>query len=174
MKERRCSEERNISVSQGNLRISPGCCRKIYIPRDYTLGSGIKFSHKLPVELEGKIDKEKFESTINTLNLLYAEAERATCSTYTEGTDCCPNLFQMFIDICAGCLACLSANIILYFSETQYEKCLKKVSRFVHDQNEAVWTRRGLLLTDPVERGLRVVEVTLLTEPLQPQHQLTV
>merc|ERR1712156_773042 len=157
MKERRCSEERNISVSQGNLRISPGCCRKIYIPRDYTLGSGIKFSHKLPVELEGKIDKEKFESTINTLNLLYAEAERATCSTYTE-----------------GCLACLSANIILYFSETQYEKCLKKVSRFVHDQNEAVWTRRGLLLTDPVERGLRVVEVTLLTEPLQPQHQLTV
>ena len=76
-----CSEERNISVSQGNLRISPGCCRKIYIPRDYTLGSGIKFSHKLPVELEGKIDKEKFESTINTLNLLYAEAERATCSS---------------------------------------------------------------------------------------------
>ena len=51
----------------------------------------------VPLELEGKIDKEKFESTINTLNLLYAEAERATCSTYTEGTDCCPNLFQMFI-----------------------------------------------------------------------------
>ena len=35
-----------------------------------------------------------------------------------------------------------------------------------------VWTRRGLLLTDPVERGLRVVEITLLTEPLQPEVQV--
>ena len=33
-----------------------------------------------------------------------------------------------------------------------------------------VWTKRGLLITDPIELGLRVVEISLLTEPaLQPQ-----
>ena len=38
-----------------------------------------------------------------------------------------------------------------------------------------VWTKRGLLLTDPIERGLRVIEISILTEPAnppsQPQHQ---
>ena len=84
---RRSSLETDISISQGNLRISQDNCKKVYIPRDYSLGQGIKFSRKLPVELEGKIDKEKFEATITTLNSLYAEAEASTCTTYTEGTE---------------------------------------------------------------------------------------
>ena len=62
-------------------------------------------------------------------------------------------------------MACLTAYIIYFCAETHYEKCLKKVSRFVHEQNEQVWTKHGLLVTDPVERGLRVVEISLLTEP---------
>ena len=33
----------------------------------------------------GKIDRQLFEFTINTLNNLYAEAEKANCSTYCEG-----------------------------------------------------------------------------------------
>ena len=69
-------------------------------------------------------------------------------------------------------MACLTAYVIFFCSETHYEKCLRKVSRFIHDQNESVWTKRGLLLTDPVERGLRVIEITLLTEPLQPEVQV--
>ena len=75
---------------------------------------------------------------MNTLNSLYAEAEKGSCSTY-----------------CEGCMACLTAYIIYFCAETHYEKCLKKVSRFVHEQNEQVWTKHGLLITDPVERGLR-------------------
>ena len=31
-----------------------------------------------------------------------------------------------------------------------------------------VWTKRGLLLTDPIERGLRVIEISILTEPATP------
>jgi hypothetical protein len=38
----------------------------------------------------------------------------------------------------AGCMACLTAYIIYFCAETHYEKCLKKVSRFVHEQNEQV------------------------------------
>ena len=37
-------------------------------------------------------------------------------------------------------MACLTAYIIYFCAETHYEKCLKKVSRFVHEQNEQVIT----------------------------------
>ena len=69
-------------------------------------------------------------------------------------------------------MACMTAYVIFFCSETHYEKCLRKVSRFVHEQNEKVWTKRGLLITDPVERGLRVIEITILTEPLHPEVQV--
>jgi len=108
----------------------------------------VQFATRFPAELEGKIDRSLFDYTISTLNSLYAEAEKGSCSTY-----------------CEGCMACLTAYIIYFCAETHYEKCLKKVSRFVHEQNEQVWTKHGLLITDPVERGLRVVEISLLTEP---------
>jgi len=127
--------------------LSQANCRKVFVQRDFSEGSGVRFATRFPQELEGKIDRPLFDYTVNTLNNLYAEAEKGSCSTY-----------------CEGCMACLTAYIIYFCAETHYEKCLKKVSRFVHEQNEQVWTKRGLLLTDPIERGLRVVEISLLTE----------
>jgi len=128
--------------------LSQANCRKVFVQRDFSQGSGVQFATRFPAELEGKIDRSLFDYTISTLNSLYAEAEKGSCSTY-----------------CEGCMACLTAYIIYFCAETHYEKCLKKVSRFVHEQNEQVWTKHGLLITDPVERGLRVVEISLLTEP---------
>ena len=87
---------------------------------------------------------------------MYAEAEKANCSTF-----------------CEGCMACLTAYVIYFCSETHYEKCLKKVARFVVEQNEQVWTKRGLLITDPIERGLRVIEISILTEPATPHATTT-
>ena len=68
--------------------------------------------------------------------------------------------------VITGCLIFpfQTAYTIYFCSETHYEKCLKKISRFVVEQNSQVWTKRGLLLTDPIERGLRVIEITILTE----------
>lgn len=34
---------------------------------------------------------------------------------------------------------------------------LKKISRYIQEQNNSVYIPHGLLLVDPVERGLRVV-----------------
>ena len=31
-------------------------------------------------------------------------------------------------------------------------------------KNEKVWTKKHLLITDPIERGLRVIEISILTE----------
>lgn len=38
-----------------------------------------------------------------------------------------------------------------------YIQVLKKIARYIRDQNEKIYAPRGLLLTDPIERGLRVV-----------------
>lgn len=40
-------------------------------------------------------------------------------------------------------------------------KVLKKVSKYIQEQNEKIYAPQGLLLTDPIERGLRVIEITI-------------
>ncbi len=34
---------------------------------------------------------------------------------------------------------------------------LKKIAKYIQEQNEKIYAPLGLLLTDPIERGLRVV-----------------
>lgn len=38
---------------------------------------------------------------------------------------------------------------------------LKKISSYIQEQNEKIYAPRGLLLTDPVERGMRVVSFSM-------------
>lgn len=40
---------------------------------------------------------------------------------------------------------------------------LKKISGYIQEQNEKVYAPRGLLLTDPIERGMRVVSFHILS-----------
>ena len=47
----------------------------------------MRFSTRFPAELEGKIDRQLYDYTINTLNSLYQEAEKGSCSTYCEGME---------------------------------------------------------------------------------------
>ncbi|KAF2986754.1 hypothetical protein EK904_004015, partial [Melospiza melodia maxima] len=86
------------------------------------------------------IDRQQFEETVRTLNNLYAEAEKLGGQSYLE-----------------GCLACLTAYTIFLCMETHYEKVLKKIAKFIQEQNEKIYAPQGLLLTDPIERGLRVM-----------------
>ncbi|XP_042071595.1 golgin subfamily A member 7 [Haplochromis burtoni] len=123
------------------------CSSKVFIQRDYSSGTICKFQTKFPSELESRIDEQQFEETIQTLNNLYAEAEKLGGKSYLE-----------------GCLASLTAYTIFLCMETHYEKVLKKIARYIKDQNEKIYAPRGLLLTDPIERGLRVVEITIFED----------
>ncbi|XP_032368651.1 golgin subfamily A member 7 [Etheostoma spectabile] len=125
----------------------PAVSSKVFIQRDYSSGTISKFQTKFPSELESRLDKQQFEETIQTLNNLYAEAEKLGAESYLE-----------------GCLACLTAYTIFLCMETHYEKVLKKIARYIKDQNEKIYAPRGLLLTDPIERGLRVVEITIFED----------
>ncbi|KAL1137930.1 hypothetical protein AAG570_009625 [Ranatra chinensis] len=115
---------------------------KVFVQRDYSDGTTVKFQTGFPPELEGKLDRASFEYTISQLNAYFAEAEKGSCSTY-----------------CEGCMACLTAYLMYICTQTHYEKCLRKVAKFIVEQNERVYRPRGLLLTSPVERGLRVVSL---------------
>lgn len=123
-------------------------CRKVFIQRDYSEGTNVKFQTKFPPELESFIERHLFEETINTLNSIYAEAEKTSGRTF-----------------CEGCFACLTAYLIYLCIETHYQKCLKRIAAYLDDQNETIYLPRNLHITDPIERGLRVIEIAILKEP---------
>uniref|UniRef100_A0A8C9SMA9 Golgin subfamily A member 7 n=1 Tax=Scleropages formosus TaxID=113540 RepID=A0A8C9SMA9_SCLFO len=126
-----------------DIRQQATVAAKVFIQRDYTSGTMCQFQTKFPTELETRIDKQQFEETVRTLNNLYAEAEKLGGHSYLE-----------------GCLACLTAYTIFLCMETHYEKVLKKIAKYIQEQNDKIYAPRGLLLTDPIERGLRVVSFT--------------
>ncbi|MBN3326716.1 GOG7B protein, partial [Atractosteus spatula] len=122
------------------LRRSASLATKVFIQRDYSEGTICQFQTKFPAELDSRIERTFFEETVKTLNSYYAEAEKIGGQSYLE-----------------GCLACATAYIIFLCMETRYEKVLKKISRYIQEQNEKIYAPRGLLITDPIERGMRVV-----------------
>ncbi|KOB64949.1 putative golgin subfamily protein a member 7/erf4 family [Operophtera brumata] len=103
-------------------------------------------------------------------------------STYCEGCLACLTAYFIYIctethyekksadcsTYCEGCLACLTAYFIYICTETHYEKHLRKVSKFIATQNERVYNPRGIHITDPILRGLRVIEITIIDLPNSP------
>ncbi|XP_026870567.2 golgin subfamily A member 7B [Electrophorus electricus] len=130
-----------------DLRHTATLATKVFIQRDYRDGTVCKFQTKFPEELDNRIERALFEDTIKTLNNYYAEAEKISGQSYLE-----------------GCLACASAYIIFLCMETRYEKVLRKISMYIQEQNEKIYAPRGLLITDPVERGMRVIEISIFDD----------
>ncbi|KAJ7325096.1 hypothetical protein JRQ81_018116 [Phrynocephalus forsythii] len=126
------------------LRRSASLATKVFVQRDYSDGTICQFQTKFPPELDSRIERHLFEETVKTLNNFYAEAEKIGGSSYLE-----------------GCLACATAYFIFLCMETHYEKVLKKISKYIQEQNEKIYAPRGLLLTDPLERGMRVIEISI-------------
>ncbi|KAK9964159.1 hypothetical protein ABG768_005357 [Culter alburnus] len=129
------------------LRHSASLATKVFIQRDYSDGTICKFQTKFPAELDSRIERSLFEETVKTLNCYYAEAEKIGGQSYLE-----------------GCLACATAYIIFLCMETRYEKILKKISMYIQEQNEKIYAPRGLILTDPIERGMRVIEISIFED----------
>ncbi|XP_068597123.1 golgin subfamily A member 7B [Brachionichthys hirsutus] len=129
------------------LRRSPSLLTKVFIQRDYSEGTICRFLTKFPSELDNRIERNLLEETVKTLNSYYMEAEKIGGQSCLE-----------------GCLACATAYFIFLCMETRYEKVLKKLSGYIQEQNEKIYAPRGLLLTDPVERGMRVLEVSVFED----------
>eukprot|EP00112_Aurelia_sp_Birch-Aquarium-sp1_P015369 Seg34.8 transcript_id=Seg34.8/GoldUCD/mRNA.D3Y31 product="Isocitrate dehydrogenase" protein_id=Seg34.8/GoldUCD/D3Y31 len=117
---------------------------KVFVQRDYTEGTTVKFQVKYPLELEGKLPEAYFNETLNKINSIFAGAEKTGAGTYTQ-----------------GCFACLTAYLIYACIDTRYDKHMKKLAAYINDQNESVYVPRGLMIVNPMERGLRVIEISI-------------
>ena len=121
--------------------------KKIFIQRDYSQGTAVRFQTTFPPELTGYIDQETFSYLINNINTMYAQGESMSTRVF-----------------CESFCACISAYFLYLCIEPYYDKCARKVGDFIEEQNDLRWKRRGLIVTDPLERGLRVIEITIFLD----------
>ncbi|KAL3320655.1 Golgin subfamily A member 7 [Cichlidogyrus casuarinus] len=98
-----------------------------------------------------QIDADEFGKAIAQLNEIFDEAESITPKVVLENM-----------------LGCLSAYLIFLCIPTNYEKCLRRVSKKVLQLNTSLFVPQGLLMIDPAERGLRVIEVCIMRSDRSP------
>ncbi|VDM98296.1 unnamed protein product [Thelazia callipaeda] len=124
------------------VRVPLNTCNKIFVQRDYSKGLSVQFETNFPAALEGKVSEQAWTHTVTTLNSYYSKAEEICCTTVLETL--------------TGCLSCYVSRL---FTKTQYEKSLLEISRFLADENKNIYLPAGVHLSDPIERGLRVVRI---------------
>jgi len=118
---------------------------KVFVQRDFSEGTAVQFQNKFPLELEGKISRALFEQTIQNVNVIFLRAEKPNTAAIIQGLG-----------------ACLTGFLIYLCFDTRYERCMKKLAQYIHEQNEGIYGPRGLVLTTPMERGLRVIEIAIV------------
>lgn len=52
-----------------------------------------------------------------------------------------------------------------YLFLSHFLQCIRKVSKYIGQQNERIYNPKGLQITDPTYRGLRVIEISILDRP---------
>ena len=124
-----------------------GVKMKLFVQRDYSEGTDVKFERKFLQPLEGRIEESVWLNTMDHINSLFAEAEAVDCLSY-----------------CESCVACLTFYLTTLCFKSKYEKYTDKVAKYIEQQNTSTFIPRGLMLVDPMDRGLRCMEVVVLED----------
>nr|XP_039251058.1 golgin subfamily A member 7-like [Styela clava] len=127
--------------------VLPPIKKRVYVQRDYSFGMKVMFHTRMPEELDGRLDQDLFANTINRLNDLYTEGETTNGCIF-----------------CEGCFACLTAYLAYLCMDTHYEKVVKKAAKFLDDENQNVYAPRGILIKNPIESGLRSIEILIFED----------
>eukprot|EP01091_Cochliopodium_minus_P009694 TRINITY_DN2442_c0_g1_i1.p1 TRINITY_DN2442_c0_g1~~TRINITY_DN2442_c0_g1_i1.p1 ORF type:complete len:127 (-),score=34.81 TRINITY_DN2442_c0_g1_i1:302-682(-) len=118
---------------------------EVLIERDYSNGIvPAQFLKDYPDKLEGKITKEEFNELITRINQLLDKAESTGCDTFVEGLFGCLTLFTMFLVI-----------------DGKYAKEIKKLEKYVEDQNTNLFKPKGMILLNPFYNGLQQIEIII-------------
>ncbi|XP_033632501.1 golgin subfamily A member 7-like [Asterias rubens] len=134
-------------MAMESIQRQPHPIGKVFVQRDYSDGMVVKFQTKLPLDINDRVDQKTFETTIHRLNEIYGTAESLKLRVF-----------------CEGCLACLTGYLALICLETHYAKHVKEAATYIQTMNEEVFGPRGLIIVDPYERGLRVIEIAILPQ----------
>eukprot|EP00053_Salpingoeca_punica_P005055 m.52415 g.52415 ORF g.52415 m.52415 type:complete len:188 (+) comp13071_c0_seq2:183-746(+) len=136
------SNGNGMPAAEPAVEITP---TSFFVPRDYSRGLTPRFSTTLPARLNGVIPLEAFTAAVNGINSIFAEAEKQTPALF----------FRNFV-------SCLSAFILEACLPNPYNQHLKRLTAFVDKQNQEVFQPLGYRLVNPLDRGLRVLEIKLL------------
>ncbi|CAJ0583021.1 unnamed protein product, partial [Mesorhabditis spiculigera] len=134
-------------MARNNGTIDLNGKKRVFIPRDYSIGIQVRFSTEFPEELIRKIDENAWKDIIMELNAKYSALEGVSTASIIETI-----------------LGCASCYLIRCCTVPLCEKKMNEVGRFIDELNQDVLVPRGLYLSNPMERGLRCLEVTVLNE----------
>ncbi|KAL5109670.1 Acetyl-CoA acetyltransferase cytosolic [Taenia crassiceps] len=130
--------------------------QRVFVQRDFTEGTAVRFQTSLPERLTGKIPPEEFSKAISDLNAMFDKAEALT-----------PGV------VCENLTGCLTAYLLFLCMPTHYERMLDKIAYRVIQLNDQIFMPHGLLMIDPAERGLRMIEICILNSTdSNPTQQL--
>eukprot|EP00052_Salpingoeca_macrocollata_P013338 m.104211 g.104211 ORF g.104211 m.104211 type:complete len:182 (-) comp18874_c0_seq2:36-581(-) len=116
----------------------------VFVARDYSEGNTPAFSTELPPPLHGRISQQVFENTIRSINEIFRRAETLTSQL-----------------VLRNCMSCMTGYLMDFCLENPYEQHMRRLSTFVLQEDETVYRPLNLRLVDPLERGLRCVEIRL-------------
>lgn len=121
-------------------------CRKIFIQRDYSKGLDVQFEAEYPARLTEKVPRDVWENTIVRINRIFADAEAITPQT----------IFETVL----GCFTCYASYAI---TKSTYRRKLDELQEFLNRENREIYHHVGFHIRNPMERGLRVLEISLLS-----------
>ncbi|KAL1284348.1 Golgin subfamily A member [Trichinella pseudospiralis] len=80
---------------------------------DCIIGTAVRFQTKLPQELVGRIDEQLFEKCIQTLNEIFAKAEKLTWKSFFENI--------------IGCFTCYLSHLCMEYQFNPIERGLRMI-----------------------------------------------
>ncbi|ORX73881.1 hypothetical protein DL89DRAFT_263896 [Linderina pennispora] len=119
--------------------------QRIRIERDYSTGDMRQFSLDVPVQLQGRIDEQRFKRFVRRINGMLAEAEGATLRNVLE-----------------GCLAFATLYLSTLIIKPHFRKTIDRISRFIAQENESFFAPMGLVVLDPQLTAFMFIEIAPL------------
>ncbi|CAO4372489.1 unnamed protein product [Caenorhabditis nigoni] len=133
-------------------------CRKlngqIFIQRDYTRGLDVQFEAEYPARLTEKVPRDVWENTITRINRIFADAEAITPQT----------IFETVL----GCFTCYASYLV---TKSTYCRKLDELQEFLDRENRDIYHHVGFHIRNPMERGLRVLEIAMLIRQGEIPHE---
>ncbi|NWH40003.1 GOGA7 protein, partial [Chloropsis hardwickii] len=124
---------------------------KVFIQRDYSGGTRCQFQSKFPAELENRVRRGGPGPARGSRRARRTEPARRAGPHGPHGPHG-PAPGRPWQAPCPD----MVVTPVLFPCQV-----LKKIAKFIQEQNEKIYAPQGLLLTDPIERGLRVIEITI-------------
>uniref|UniRef100_A0A915DFF8 Ras modification protein ERF4 n=1 Tax=Ditylenchus dipsaci TaxID=166011 RepID=A0A915DFF8_9BILA len=131
-------------------------CKKFYVQRDYGQGLAVCFSTDFPEDLNGKVDKDIWVDFIKQLNGIYAEAEECSTASAAESL--------------LGFLTCYLSRLCV---KPIWTNKLEEAVDLINETNDLRFIKCGVYVCNPIDKGLRVIEVVLLNEPMPVTNRQT-